>query len=121
MRKFEFRPWGWFITLDEGKNYKVMKIYLKPNTQLSMQYHNHRTEDWVIVEGSGFVSTAPQMTVGIIKPCAVGDKFPIPLKNIHRAPAGDDGLLFIEVQRGECREDDIIRLQDDYGRVDKPS
>ena len=57
MRKFEFRPWGWFITLDEGKNYKVKKIYLKPNTQLSMQYHNHRTEDWVIVEGSGFVST----------------------------------------------------------------
>ena len=119
MRKFEFRPWGWFITLDEGKNYKVKKIYLKPNTQLSMQYHNHRTEDWVIVEGSGFVSTAPQMTVGIIKPCAVGDKFHIPLKNIHRATAGDDGLVFIEVQRGICEENDIVRLEDDYGRVDK--
>ena len=119
MRKFEFKPWGWYITLDEGKGYKIKKIYLKPNTQLSMQYHNHRTEDWVIVEGSGFVSTAPQMTIGIIKPCTVGDRFHIPLKNIHRATAGDDGLAFIEVQRGKCDEKDIVRIEDDYGRVDK--
>ena len=53
MRKFEFRPWGWFITLDEGKNYKVKKIYLKPNTKLSLQYHHHRDEHWTVVEGSG--------------------------------------------------------------------
>ena len=53
MRKFEFRPWGWFITLDEGKNYKVKKIYLKPNTKLSLQYHHHRDEHWTVVDGSG--------------------------------------------------------------------
>ena len=53
MRKFEFRPWGWFITLDEGTNYKVKKIYLKPNSKLSLQYHHHRDEHWTVVEGSG--------------------------------------------------------------------
>ena len=113
------KPWGSYEVLLDEPEYKVKKITLNPNQQFSLQYHNHRTEDWVIVEGSGFVSTAPQMTVGIIKPCTVGDKFHIPLKNIHRATAGDDGLAFIEVQRGECDEKDIVRLEDDYGRVDK--
>ena len=42
MRKFEFRPWGWYITLDEGANYKVKKIHLNPNTKLSLQYHHYR-------------------------------------------------------------------------------
>ena len=53
MRQFDFRPWGWFMTLDEGKNYKVKKIYVKPNAKLSLQYHNHRDEHWTVVEGSG--------------------------------------------------------------------
>ena len=53
MRKFEFRPWGWFITLDEGVNYKVKKIHLNPNTKLSLQYHHYRDEHWTVVEGSG--------------------------------------------------------------------
>ena len=53
MRKFEFRPWGWYITLDEGVNYKVKKIHLNPNTKLSLQYHHHRDEHWTVVEGSG--------------------------------------------------------------------
>ena len=53
MRKFEFRPWGWYITLDEGSNYKVKKIHLNPNTKLSLHYHHHRDEHWTVVEGSG--------------------------------------------------------------------
>ena len=53
MRKFEFRPWGWYITLDEGVNYKIKKIHLNPNTKLSLQYHHHRDEHWTVVEGSG--------------------------------------------------------------------
>ena len=122
MRKFEFKPWGWYLTLEENIDHKIKKIYLKPNHRFSLQYHNHRTEDWVIVEGSGTIATAPQMTVGIIKPCTVGDLFHIPPKHIHRATAGDDGLVFIEVQRGICEENDIVRLEDDYGRIDnKPS
>ena len=115
----EHRPWGTYEVLLDKPDHKVKEIYLKPNHRFSLQNHNHLFEDWVIVEGSGFVSPAPQMTVGIIKPCAVGDKFHIPLKNIHRATAGDDGLAFIEVQRGKCDEKDIVRLEDDYGRVDK--
>ena len=42
MRKFEFRPWGWYLTIDEGSDYKVKKIYLKPKSRFSLQYH-HRS------------------------------------------------------------------------------
>jgi len=114
MRKFEFRPWGWFITLDEGKNYKVKKIYLKPNTKLSLQYHHHRDEHWTVVEGSG--KCIVNKNVFIMND---GDDMFIAKKAVHRMEASPDGVTFIEVQRGVCDEEDIVRLQDDYGRVDK--
>ena len=114
MRKFEFRPWGWFITLDEGKNYKVKKIYVKPNTKLSLQYHHHRDEHWTVVEGSGRAIVNDNEII-----MNDGDDLFIAKKEIHRMMANSDGVTFIEVQRGECREDDIVRLEDDYGRVDK--
>ena len=106
MRKFEFRPWGWFITLDEGKNYKVKKIYLKPNTKLSLQYHHHRDEHWTVVEGSG--KCIVNKNVFIMND---GDDMFIAKKAIHRMEASPDGVTFIEVQRGKCDEEDIVRLQ----------
>ncbi len=115
------KPWGKYEVLLDEPEYKVKKITLNPNQQFSLQYHNNRSEDWVIVEGSGTVATAPQLTVGIIKPAAVGDRFHIPKKHMHRATAGDDGLVFIEVQIGKCEEEDIVRLEDDYGRIEKIS
>lgn len=114
MRKFEFRPWGWFITLDEGKGYKVKKIYLKPNTKLSLQYHNHRDEHWTVVEGSG--SAVVDKDTFDMKG---GDDLFIGKTSVHRMISGSDGVTFIEVQRGKCDEKDIVRLEDDYGRVDK--
>ncbi len=108
------KPWGSYEVLLDEPEYKVKKITLNPNQQFSLQYHNHRWEDWVIVEGSGVVNSC-----GYIRPCIVGDRFNIPPKNIHRATAGDDGLVFIEVQRGKCEEEDIVRLEDDYGRIEK--
>ena len=113
------KPWGKYEVLLDEPEYKVKKITLNPNQQFSLQYHNNRSEDWVIVEGSGTVATAPPLKVGIIKPCAVGDRFHIPKKHMHRATAGDDGLVFIEVQIGKCEEEDIVRLEDDYGRIEK--
>ena len=114
MRKFEFRPWGWFITLDEGTNYKVKKIYLKPNSKLSLQYHHYRDEHWTVVEGSGKAIVNKNVFI-----MGEGDDMFIPKKGIHRMEASPDGVTFIEGQRGECDEEDIVRLQDDYGRVDK--
>ena len=114
MRKFEFRPWGWFITLDEGINYKVKKIYLKPNSKLSLQYHHYRDEHLTVVEGSGKAIVNKNVFI-----MGEGDDMFIPKKGVHRMESSPDGVTFIEVQRGECDEGDIVRLQDDYGRVDK--
>lgn len=108
----EKRPWGSFHTVIENKTYKVKKIILNPNQSFSLQYHNQRWEDWIIVEGSGIINDGFKT-----RKCIVGDRFHIPPKNIHRATAGDDGLVFIEVQRGNCFEEDIVRLKDDFGRI----
>ena len=91
---------------------KVKRIFLYPKQRFSLQYHNHREEHWTIVEGIG---TITQHGVdAIIRP---GEYAYIPKKDIHRLYGGEKGVLFIEVQRGKCLEDDIVRLDDDYGRV----
>ena len=105
------RPWGTYETVHESGTYKVKKIVVNPNQSFSLQYHEHRYEHWTIVEGSGTVINGEET----IK-CYPGSTFDIPVKQIHRATAGDYGLTFIEVQRGYCNEDDIVRLEDDYGR-----
>tara|TARA_B100001123_G_scaffold42775_1_gene43972 strand:+ start:440 stop:778 length:339 start_codon:yes stop_codon:yes gene_type:complete len=112
MRKIEFKPWGYYITLDENKDYKVKQIHVKPNQQFSLQYHNEREEHWTILEGLGYITQGKTETV--IRP---GEYAYIPIEQIHRLRAGDDGVTFIEVQRGVCREDDIVRIEDDYGRI----
>ena len=108
------RPWGWYETLTEGESYKVKRLFIAPNQRLSLQYHNLRTEDWVIVEGGGVVTQNRLET-----PCKVGDTFHISTEMKHRAMGGENGLLIIETQLGICKENDIIRLEDDYGRIKK--
>ena len=56
MRKFEFKPWGWYLTIDEGSDYKVKKIYVKPKSRFSLQYHHKRDEYWTIIQGSGIIT-----------------------------------------------------------------
>ena len=106
------RPLGTYEILLEEDTYKVKRIILNPNQQFSLQYHNNRWEEWIIVEGKGIITIDKDE-----RNCIVGDRFHISPKNIHRASAGSEGLVFIEVQRGICDEEDIIRLSDDYGRV----
>ena len=117
MRKFEFKPWGWYLTLEENADHKIKKIYVKPNHRFSLQYHNNREEHWTILDGTGQITQGDEET--IIKS---GESAYIPKKGIHRLTGGENGITFIEVQRGNCEEKDIIRLEDDYGRIDnKPS
>ena len=113
MRKIEFKPWGFYITLDENKNYKVKQIHVKPNQQFSLQYHNEREEHWTIVEGIGEI-TQGDFTSTI----RAGEYAFISKKQLHRLRASDSGVTLIEVQRGMCDEDDIVRIEDDYGRID---
>ncbi len=114
MRKFEFKPWGWYLTLDEDKDSKVKKIHVNPDHQFSLQYHEHREEHWIILEGLGYITQ--HGVEGVIRP---GEFAYIPKEGVHRLRGGKDGVTFIEVQRGDCREDDIVRLEDDYGRVNQ--
>ena len=110
---FDQRPWGTFTVLDEGDNFKVKRIEVLPGKRLSYQKHAQRAEHWFVVQGTARVTLDDQeMTV------AAGEAIDIALGAAHRIENPNDELLiFIEVQRGSyLGEDDIVRLQDDFGR-----
>lgn len=108
------RPWGVYTTLKEEAGYKVKRITVRPGQSLSLQYHHHRAEHWVVVRGRGIVQ------IGEVEyPTGPGDYRHIPLKENHRLTnTSEEVLVLIEVQFGDyLGEDDIVRLQDSYGRV----
>jgi mannose-6-phosphate isomerase len=112
--KFDCRPWGSFTVLDEGDNFKVKRIEVLPGKRLSYQKHSQRAEHWVVVQGSARVTLDDrEITV------AIGEAVDIGFGVAHRVEnPGDELLVFIEVQRGSyLGEDDIVRLQDDFGRA----
>jgi|SRR5829696_5787619 mannose-6-phosphate isomerase len=107
------RPWGGWQVLDQGPGYKVKRIEVRPGERLSYQTHEHRAEHWAVVQGTATctldgetveVKTGGSLDVGIGTPHRIA--------NLH-----DEELVVIEVQRGAYTgEDDIVRLDDDYGR-----
>ena len=113
MKEKEFRPWGWFKVLQRGDNYCVKELFVEENMRISLQFHRYRTEDWVVVNGDGIITQGNLET-----DCKVGDTFFIPIEQRHRIMGGKNGITIIEVQRGKCVEDDIVRLEDDYNRVE---
>ncbi len=108
------KPWGTYEVLLDEPDHKVKRIFVKPNERFSLQYHNEREEHWTFVEGIGTITQ--HGVESIIRP---GEYAFIPRGGIHRLQAGEKGVTFIEVQRGTCYEDDIVRLEDDYGRIEK--
>jgi len=111
----ENRPWGSWHVLDEGDGYKVKRIEVNPDSRLSLQWHEHRSEHWFVVSGTA-TCTVGEDTV-VLGP---GETVDIDLRQAHRiANEGTEELVIIEVQRGSYTgEDDILRLEDDYGRSD---
>lgn len=108
------RPWGAYTTLKEEGGYKVKRITVRPGQSLSLQYHQHRAEHWTVVRGHGIVQ------IGDVEyPTGPGEYRYIPLKETHRlSNKGEEDLVLIEVQVGDyLGEDDIVRLQDIYGRT----
>jgi mannose-6-phosphate isomerase len=108
------RPWGSYTVLADEPRFKVKLIEVLPQKRLSYQRHSHRAEHWFVVSGSGLVvldgesiRVSSGSTVDVPKGCA------------HRIEnTGADHLVFIEVQHGESfEEDDIVRLEDDFGRA----
>lgn len=109
----EDRPWGRFDSLDTGDNHQVKRIKVKPGGQLSLQYHHHRAEHWVVVAGTARVTLDDR--VMDLKPC---EQIFIPQGAVHRLEnVTDEPVEIIEVQYGSyLGEDDIVRLEDVYGR-----
>ncbi|WP_248583336.1 phosphomannose isomerase type II C-terminal cupin domain [Nocardioides sp. InS609-2] len=111
----EERPWGSWHVIDDGQGYKVKRIHVNPGARLSYQTHEHRSEHWVVIFGVATcvingetIEVGPGRSVDVVQGAA------------HRiANLGSEELVIIEVQRGGYTgEDDICRLEDDYGRED---
>lgn len=120
------RPWGNFVILDEAENYKVKRLVIKPGQETSVQYHKLRSEHWVIVKGvltnKFYVSDTPEILPDVTEPKIYlpGHSLEIKPNQIHQIiNAGDEDLVIIETQFGKCDENDIVRLQDKYGRARK--
>jgi mannose-6-phosphate isomerase len=108
------RPWGSFTVLEDAPTHKVKRIEVLPGRRLSYQRHRHRSEHWFVVRGEGVVTL--DGTEIRVSPAVAVD---IPLGSAHRiANTGQQMLVFIEVQHGSSfDEDDIERLDDDFGRA----
>ena len=108
------RPWGYYQVLADEPTFKSKKIVVYPGKRLSLQRHRFRAEHWHIVAGRGTV-TINGNTVDL----ATGQSADIPCGALHRIEnTGETDLVFIEVQTGTSfSEDDIERLEDDFGRV----
>ncbi len=108
------RPWGHYLVLYEDPACKVKRILVRAGKRLSLQRHRHRAEHWHVVQGDGRV-TRDGETIGV---CA-GTSVDIPTGSVHRIEStGKEDVIFIEVQTGSyLGEDDIERLEDDFGRA----
>lgn len=111
--EYEIRPWGTFYNIDEGDLFKTKTIKVNPGCRLSRQRHTNREEHWIIISGEGIMElNGKEWRV------MRGDTIFIDKMDIHRITNDDnEPLVFCEVQLGVCDEDDIERLDDDYGRI----
>jgi mannose-1-phosphate guanylyltransferase/mannose-6-phosphate isomerase len=107
------RPWGWYDSIDQGERHQVKRIGVNPGASLSLQKHKLRAEHWVVVRGTAEVTNGDQVLI-----LQENQSTFIPLGQIHRlANPGTVPLEIIEVQSGTyLGEDDIVRLEDSYGR-----
>ncbi len=114
---FDQRPWGSFTVLDEDEDYKIKRIEVFPTKRLSYQKHAHRSEHWFVVRGIAKVTLNGKEF--LVKK---GEDVNVPVGTAHRVenPDAEELLIFIETQTGDYfGEDDIERLEDDFGRMEK--
>ena len=113
----EERPWGSYAVLVDLPTHKVKSILVKAGQRLSLQRHKKRKEFWTIVNGTGVFTCGYDPEYLDTQLATIGDTFEIPTGMIHRIEAGGTDLVFIEVQLGAYfGEDDIERIEDDFGR-----
>ena len=110
----DFRPWGWFESLVVGERFQVKRIVVHPGAALSLQSHHHRSEHWIVVEGTAKVTVDQEVRL-----ISENQSVYIPLGAVHRMEnPGKVPMVLIEVQTGSyLGEDDIIRYEDIYART----
>jgi len=108
------KPWGFYEILTQKPGYKVKRITVLPQEQISLQRHAHRNEHWYVVSGEGLVIRNSDHLRVLIR-----DTVDIPVNEVHRVRnPGVQNLVFIEIAEGDyLGEDDIERLEDKYGRA----
>ena len=109
-----YRPWGFYQSIDSGTRFQVKQIVVKPGAKLSLQMHHHRAEHWVVVEGTALITRDEETFL-----LRENESTFIPIGTKHRLEnPGKVPLKLIEVRSGTyLSEDDIVRLEDTYGRV----
>ena len=109
-----YRPWGGYTSVLNGERFQVKRLFVKPGKKLSLQKHHHRAEHWIVVRG-----TAEVTIDGVVSELSENQSIYLPLGCVHRlANPGKIVLELIEVQTGSyLGEDDIIRIEDEFGRV----
>lgn len=113
MEKTE-RPWGYYLSLyhDDKINIKIIEVIA--NQRLSLQFHKNREENWLLAEGTAFCEIGDNG----IQEMKSGISYNIPKGVIHRLSGGAQGCRIIEFSTGEFSEEDIIRIEDDYNRIE---
>ena len=108
------RPWGFYEVLADEADHKVKRITVNAGGRLSLQRHQRRIEHWYAVKGEAEATVGKQQVT-----LSPGSSLDIPARTIHRLEnRGEVPFVFVEIQRGEYfGEDDIERLEDDYGRT----
>ncbi len=108
-----YRPWGYYDSIDQGERFQVKRIVVKPGAALSLQQHRHRAEHWIVVSGTAEVTCDDK-----VFELHENQSTYIPLGSVHRLRnTGSEPVELIEVQSGAyLGEDDIVRLEDVYGR-----
>ncbi len=108
------RPWGSFIEFTKNKLSTVKILIVNPGEEFSLQYHKNREEFWYVLSGS------PTVIIGNEKFIAEkGDEFIVKKGEKHRISAKDTEVRILEISFGEFDEDDIVRIEDKYGRTNK--
>ena len=110
----DHRPWGYYCILSDEPSHKVKRIVVNPGKRLSLQRHQKRTEHWYIISGEALVTLDNQQLN-----LQAGQAVDIPRGAVHRVEnPGSNEMAFIEIQTGDYfGEDDIERLEDDFGRT----
>jgi mannose-6-phosphate isomerase len=114
MNDTDHRPWGFYTVLSDEPDHKVKRIVVYPDKRLSLQRHRLRSEHWYMIDGKALVTLNDKQI-----PLKKGMCVDIPAGSAHRIKnTGLENLVFIEIQQGEYfGEDDIERLEDDFGRI----